>query len=241
MTLTLNRILATVAAYTERYALPLVFFYLASKELKPIQGLWSGQFRVETTLFIDIAHHLILLLLGVFTGLMLLLGRRPEVPLQKLQFILIPLATTFYYLLYYTVKKFPFAWQMNLAPPGWQKPLMITGLTLVIIGPMVQAWGLLHLGRSFGIFVVVRKVVLTGPYRWVRHPMYLGGVFLCLGVAIANFSSAYFLLVGIHISLMLYRAHLEETQLAVHSVEYQEHMKRTGFIFPKFRSRSVVY
>jgi protein-S-isoprenylcysteine O-methyltransferase Ste14 len=101
---------------------------------------------------------------------------------------------------------------------------------------LIALWGLIHLGRSFGVYVTVRKVVLTGPYQWVRHPMYLGWVCLYCGIALANFSGAYFLLVALNIGLLLYRAQLEQTQLAAHSEEYREYMQHTRFIFPKLRN-----
>ncbi len=234
MTTPRNRILALTAFYTERYVLSFVYLYLSLVEINKFLSILSGQFRIETTVFIDVVHHLILLLLCVFTSLLLLLGRRPLVPPHKLKFIFIPLATTFFNLLYFTVPLFPISLQINLSPPGWQTSLAAAGLTCIIIGPIFAFWGILYLGRSFGIFVTVRKLVLNGPYHWVRHPMYLGWVCVCLGVALVNFSGAYFLLVATHISLLLYRARLEETRLAEHSGEYQEYMKRTGLIFPKF-------
>jgi protein-S-isoprenylcysteine O-methyltransferase Ste14 len=52
-------------------------------------------------------------------------------------------------------------------------------------------------------------------------------------VALSNFSPIYLALVAIQLSLLLYRAHLEETHLARHSPEYREYMTRTGFIFPR--------
>jgi protein-S-isoprenylcysteine O-methyltransferase Ste14 len=198
-------------------------------------GILSGRLNTETIVFIDVVHHIILLLLGLFTGLLLLVGRRAVVAPQKLKFILIPLVTTFFYPLYYTAPLFPTPWQINLCPQGLQMSLLAAGLICIIIGPMFALWGILHLGRSFGIFVTVRKVVLTGPYQWVRHPMYLGWVCMCIGVALANFSGAYFLLVTIHISLLLYRARLEQAQLSEYSVEYQKYIKRTRFIFPRLR------
>ncbi len=228
-----NQILASAAFYTERYVLSVVFVGLAAAEFNKIRGILSGRLGVETTMFIDVIHHFIVLLLMLFTGLLLLLARRAEVPPQKLKLILVPLAVTFFYLLYFTVPLFPAAWQVNLSPPGWQMPLLAAGLVCLIIGPVFALWAIWHLGRSFGIFVSVRKVVLTGPYQWVRHPMYLSGIFLCVGVALANFSAACFLLVAIHSSLILYRAVLEQAQLSAHSAEYREHMKHTRFIFPK--------
>ena len=176
-----------------------------------------------------------MLLLYLFTGLFLLLARRPVVSPQKLKFILVPLATTFFYLAYSTVPWFPAPLKMNLCPQSLQMSLVAAGLTCAIVGPMFAIWGILHLGRSFGIYVTVRKVVTTGPYKWVRHPMYLGACCMCVGVAISNCSVAFFLLVAMHICLLLYRAHLEQTQLSEHSAEYREYMKRTRFIFPRFR------
>jgi hypothetical protein len=41
---------------------------------------------------------------------------------------------------------------------------------------------------------------------------------------------------SVHITLLPYRAHLEEVRLAEHSSEYRELQKRAGFIFPKFSS-----
>jgi protein-S-isoprenylcysteine O-methyltransferase Ste14 len=99
----------------------------------------------------------------------------------------------------------------------------------------VALWAILYLGRSFGVFVVVRTVIFGGPYRWVRHPMYLGYICMLAGLALANYSVAYFSLVPIHMVLLLYRARLEESRLSEYSMEYREYRKRTGFIFPRFR------
>jgi protein-S-isoprenylcysteine O-methyltransferase Ste14 len=236
----LNRIMVLFSVYIERYVLSLVFLCLAWLEFNKTRGVLSGQLGTETTVFIDAAHHLVLLLLGLFTSLLLLLGHRASVSPQHFKFILIPLITTFFNFFYYTVPLFPTSLQINLCPRDLQRSLVVTGLTCTIIGPLFALWGILHLGRSFGIFVTVRKVILTGPYQWVRHPMYLGWVCTCMGVALANFSGAYFLLVATHISLLIYRAHLEETKLSEYSPEYREYMKHIGFIFPRFRSRSAV-
>ncbi len=56
-----------------------------------------------------------------------------------------------------------------------------TGLTL---------WGMWALRRSFSITVEARSLVVAGPYRWVRHPVYLGEVFTAAGVAAWRFSWA---------------------------------------------------
>ena len=223
-----------IAMFAERWILSLVFFYLAWTEFSKADALHAGRLPQETSsVFVDVAHHYILFILAVLTGMFLLVARRPAVAPERLRFVLVPLATTFFTLFYYTVPQFPAALRASLAPPEWRNALTTVGLACVIGGPFISLWGIMHLGRSFGVYVAVRTVVLTGPYRWVRHPMYLGWVVICIGVALANFSAAYFLLTSAHMALLLYRARLEESHLAEHSVEYRDYKNRTGFIFPK--------
>ena len=235
MSTTLNRKAALIAVYAERYGLSLVYLYLAWFEFRQPWLGWSGTPATGGAVWVETTRHVNRLLLLFFTALLLLLARRAVVPPQKLKSILIPLATTFFNLTYNAVPWFPTLLKNDLSPPGLRLPLAITGFVLLVIGPVVGLWGLLYLGRSFGIFVEVRKVVLGGPYRWVRHPMYLGWICMYAGLALMYFCAAYFILVPIHIFLLQYRARLEEAELSGYSAEYREYLKRTGFIFPRFR------
>jgi len=233
--MTFNHRAALTAIYTERYGLSLVYLCLTWIEFrKPWLG-WSGPPATEGAVLVQTSRHLIQVLLFLFTALLLLLGRRAAVLPQSLKGILIPLATTFFTLTYSAVPWFPTAMQKNLCPADLQMPITIAAIVLIVVGPAVALWGILYLGRSFGIFVEVRKVIFGGPYRWVRHPMYLGWICMCAGLALGFFSAAYFLLVAIHIFLMLYRARLEEAALSDYSNEYRDYSRRTGFIFPRFR------
>ena len=232
---TLSPRAALTAVYAERYALSLVYFYLTWVEFHKLWLIWLGPASSSGAVAVEVARHVILLLLNFFVGILLLLGRRAEVPPQKNRDIMIPLATSFFNLTYYTTPWFPALLRKSLCSPDWQMPLTLTGLFLGLIGPAVAVWSVMFLGRSFGIFVVVRKVILEGPYQWIRHPMYMGYICMLAGLALVNFSAAYFTLVPIHIGLLLYRARLEEARLSEHSAEYREYMKRTGFIFPKLR------
>lgn len=234
MTPALHRCLILVFGYAEKYLLSLIFFGLACREFTNTYFTLHGHSLAETAVFLNASHHLVSLALDLITGLVLLIGFRPSVPSTTFKSILIPLIVTFYPAIYNFIQQFPPLWQIDLCPVGWQKSFVIAGFScIILIGPLIALWGLLYLGRSFGIFVTMRKVVLTGPYRWVRHPMYLGWVIIYIGVALANFSAIYLALVAIQLSILLYRAHLEETHLAQHSPEYREYMTRTGFIFPR--------
>lgn len=231
MSTTLGRKAALLAVYAERYALSLVFSYLAWMEFQRLWVGWPDNPGTEDAVFVEIVRHVIRLLLYVYVSFLLLLGRRVAVPPQKPRDIFVPLTTTFFYFTYNAVSWFPTSLQKSLCPIGLQTPLAAAGFLLGVIGAAVTTWGALRLGRSFGVLVVVRKVVLDGPYRWVRHPMYLGYICLFAGLVLANFSGAYFILVPIHTFLLLYRARLEEAQLAKYSADYREYMKRTGFVY----------
>jgi len=62
-------------------------------------------------------------------------------------------------------------------PFSWPELLPLPGLAL-------NLWALTCLGTAFGISPANRGLVLSGPYRWVRHPMYLGEL-LSLGGTLA--------------------------------------------------------
>jgi protein-S-isoprenylcysteine O-methyltransferase Ste14 len=242
----LGRKAALSAVYAERYVLSLVYLYFAWAEFHIVLYLTWNEFHIlqlswveplvtRGVVFAEVARHVISFLLNTFTGVLLLLGRRAAVLPQKLKDILVPLATSFFVLTYNAITWFPTSVQKSLCPHDWQIPLIFAGLLLGIIGLAVAIWGILYLGRSFGILVVVRKVVLGGPYQWVRHPMYLGYICMLAGLILVNFSVAYFILVPIHIALLLYRARLEEVRLSEYSAEYREYRKRAGFILPRLR------
>lgn len=52
--------------------------------------------------------------------------------------------------------------------------LVPLGVLLFIVGNLFQLWAKLVLRRSFGVAPANRGVKVSGPYRYVRHPMYVG-------------------------------------------------------------------
>jgi len=70
--------------------------------------------------------------------------------------------------------------------PSTSTVTLLASSLIVFAGTAFAVWSLAILGRCFGIFPEVRGLVLRGPYRWVRHPVYLGEIVSGVGVLIAR-------------------------------------------------------
>lgn len=70
-----------------------------------------------------------------------------------------------------------------LVTSGVGNPLIspAVGATVLLMGLLVQMHAKLTLGRSFGCIPANRGLKLSGPYRFVRHPMYAGYLLSHLG------------------------------------------------------------
>ena len=65
--------------------------------------------------------------------------------------------------------------------------LVPLGVFLAVAGNLIQAWAKLILRRSFGVAPANRGIKISGPYRFVRHPMYAGYALVHLAVLILMF------------------------------------------------------
>ena len=105
-----------------------------------------------------------------------------------------------------------------LALPGPYYIYITAGSLLVLSGMAVRRWSMSSMGVLFTHFLSVRenhKVVESGPYRYVRHPSYLGGLLFSagLGVAIGNLASIAVLIALPFVAYAL-RMDMEENMLA---------------------------
>jgi protein-S-isoprenylcysteine O-methyltransferase Ste14 len=74
-------------------------------------------------------------------------------------------------------------------------------------------WGIWTLRRSFSITVEVRALVTNGPYRWLRHPIYLGEILTAGGVLVWRFSPQNLAIFIIFVQVQMLRARWEEAKL----------------------------
>src|SRR6266478_9534002 len=90
----------------------------------------------------------------------------------------------------------------------------------IMIGNVGAVVALSQLGRSFSIMAESRELVTTGPYRFVRHPLYLAEEIAMVGVFM-QFASIYSaLLLAAHIAFQLRRIRNEELILTSRFPEY---------------------
>jgi protein-S-isoprenylcysteine O-methyltransferase Ste14 len=121
-----------------------------------------------------------------------------------------------------------------LLNPRTDLPLaaQIAASVLVLAGNGFAVMILMRLGRSFSILPESRKLVTTGPYKIVRHPLYLAEAVATLG-AVINFLSPWaLLLVGVQTALQLVRIRYEERVLRQTFPEYAKYAKHTARLIP---------
>lgn len=77
--------------------------------------------------------------------------------------------------------------------PAWYGPELHAarwlGLSSFCLGIAVRTWAIVALGRLFTVDVAIlegHRLVVTGPYRWLRHPSYSGVMAAVLGLGILS-------------------------------------------------------
>jgi protein-S-isoprenylcysteine O-methyltransferase Ste14 len=103
---------------------------------------------------------------------------------------------------------------------------------LVLAGNGFAVYVLIYLGRSFSILPESRKLVTTGPYRVVRHPLYLAEAVATLGVLIEFISPWALLIILTQLALQNVRIHYEEKILRETFPEYKMYSQVTWRLIP---------
>jgi protein-S-isoprenylcysteine O-methyltransferase Ste14 len=103
---------------------------------------------------------------------------------------------------------------------------------LIMIGCMSSVLVALNLGRSLSIMPEARKLVIDGPYRRIRHPLYLAEEIATVGFFLQFRSWQATLLLGVHFYFQIQRMDWEETILARTFPEYAEYQQRSCRLVP---------
>jgi protein-S-isoprenylcysteine O-methyltransferase Ste14 len=126
------------------------------------------------------------------------------------------------------------AWS-SVATPLWSR---WAGVVLVIAGAVLLIWTFRSLGTNLTDTVVTRTahtLVVHGPYRWIRHPLYssAGLMIAALSLIAANW---FLLIIGVAVlCVIVMRTRTEEQNLVARFGDsYRKYMDRTGRFLPRF-------
>ena len=93
----------------------------------------------------------------------------------------------------------------------------------VLIGMIMMLVTIRHLGRAFSLVPQARSVVQTGPYRWIKHPLYLSEEIVILGVVLQYLTPVTVILLILHLGVQVCRILYEEDLLRRNFPEYSSY------------------
>ena len=133
-----------------------------------------------------------------------------------------------------------------LSPPWWTwtyiplgEWVQWSGIVTAVVPLFFLVWVHRHLDRQWSIALELQedhKLITTGPYRYVRHPMYLGIFAYTIGLMMISSDVLVIMFFAFSIWVNYMRIPREEQMLIQRfGDEYLEYMKRSGRLLPKLR------
>ena len=138
----------------------------------------------------------------------------------------------------------------NSAPREWLAAAIfpsspwigLAGVITTAAGIGFAVWARVYLGGNWSSSVTVKvghELVRTGPYRWVRHPIYTGIILGLLGTAIARNQVRGLIAVLLAYLGFKIKSKIEESAMqATFGPDYLEYSQHTGAIMPRLGRRA---
>ncbi len=119
-------------------------------------------------------------------------------------------------------------------PSLWSDAL---GVVITIAGIAFAMWARIYLGGNWSSAVTVKvghQLVRSGPYRFVRHPIYTGLISSLVGTAIVRHQARGVIAVVLAYIGFKIKSKIEErTMTATFGAQYDEYSRTTGAIVPR--------
>lgn len=111
------------------------------------------------------------------------------------------------------------------------------GVGIAILGIAFAIWARRHLGANWSATVTLKEgheLIRSGPYRYIRHPIYTGMLTGLAGTALALGEYRGLLSLAIAVASFYYKARKEERYLVQEfGAGFEEHAQRTGMFLPR--------
>ncbi|MGE5324646.1 MAG: methyltransferase family protein [Actinomycetota bacterium] len=111
------------------------------------------------------------------------------------------------------------------------------GIAITVAGFAFAIWARIHLGRNWSSSVtskVGHELILTGPYKWVRHPIYTGLLLALFGTALVRAEMRGLLALVLVYAAWKIKSRVEEHMMTgTFGAEYSAYASATGAMFPR--------
>ncbi len=187
-----------------------IFTLLLTASMLGVRGEIASSESFDATRTANLMHHLLLACYYAFLVLLYLIRSKANFTTRSHVAKIVAVASMF----------LPFI----IVPMSQavDNPNIILLSSLVsVFGVAMTLYSLRALGRSFSIIPQARKIVQTGPYRFVRHPVYLGELIAIFGFVLARISVPVLAVYCVLTASVIYRALEEERLLASIFPEYE--------------------
>jgi protein-S-isoprenylcysteine O-methyltransferase Ste14 len=115
--------------------------------------------------------------------------------------------------------------------------LEIAGLIMTVAGMAFAVWARVHLGSNWSSAPMIKEhhqLVRSGPYRWVRHPIYTGLLLSSCGTFLVNGKVRGALGVALLYLAFVIKSRIEEEFMGrTFGSEYEDYRRSTGGIIPR--------
>jgi protein-S-isoprenylcysteine O-methyltransferase Ste14 len=117
-------------------------------------------------------------------------------------------------------------------PMAWESSSQVSeiGLFIGLIGAAFAFAAIASLRANFSIVPEAHSLVMTGPYRWLRHPMYFAELLMIVGLAVGGLRITVLIGAVLVIGLQIYRVRVEERLLrATFPTTFEQFVSRTPY------------
>lgn len=108
--------------------------------------------------------------------------------------------------------------------------VLIMGLLLFLVGMSLAVWARIYLGKNWGMPMTQKKspeLVTSGPYKYVRHPIYSGILLMVLG-SIFDVNIFWLLVFVVSLVFFIYSSLVEERLMS----------KQFPKVYPAYKSKT---